>query len=136
MADIGNTVGGAQVVNLKATSNKQQPQGVERFSPPERQGPIAQAQSVQAEITARNDEAAKNRDPLEAAAEKIQEFIPEGRIAPNTRLRIDQDDSGMFVYQSVDKDSGEVLNQFPSKEILEFLAYYRDAEGIVVDDEV
>lgn len=55
----------------------------------------------------------------------------------NTKLSIDVDDeSGLFVYKGVDKQSGEVVSQFPAKEVLALIAYYREAEGIVVDEKV
>lgn len=53
----------------------------------------------------------------------------------NTKLSIDVDDeSGLFVYKSVDKKSGEVVSQFPAEEVLALIAYYREAEGLVVDE--
>lgn len=54
----------------------------------------------------------------------------------NTKLSIDvDDDSGLFVYKGVDKQSGEVVSQFPAEEVLALIAYYREAEGLVVDQE-
>lgn len=59
---------------------------------------------------------------------------------PGTRLRIEVDDgSGRFVYQSIDIETGDVLNQFPAEEILKQLAFLRErngVEGIVVDETV
>mgnify|MGYP000339031788 CR=1 FL=1 len=55
----------------------------------------------------------------------------------NTKLSIDVDDeSGLFVYKGVDKSSGEVVSQFPTEEVLALISYYRETEGIVVDEEV
>lgn len=54
----------------------------------------------------------------------------------NTKLSIDVDnDSGLFVYKGVDKQSGEVVSQFPAEEVLALIAYYREAEGLVIDQE-
>ena len=76
------------------------------------------------------------QDFLKAAEEIINASLPQD--PPDTRLRIDQDDAtGVFVYQGVDKKSGEVVRQWPADEILKFLAFYREqegAEGIVVDE--
>ena len=75
------------------------------------------------------------RDPLEKAAELVEQFLPEENTAPNTKLRIDRDESsGNFIYQSVDEETGEVIRQFPSEEILKVLSFYRELEGIAVDD--
>ena len=52
-------------------------------------------------------------------------------------MSIDVDDgAGQFVYKSIDKNSGEVISQFPAKEVLALIAYYRETEGIVVDETV
>lgn len=54
----------------------------------------------------------------------------------NTKLSIDvDDDSGLFVYKGVDKQSGEIVSQFPAEEVLALIAYYRDSEGLVVDEQ-
>ncbi|WP_321391739.1 hypothetical protein [Emcibacter sp.] len=77
------------------------------------------------------------QDFLKAAETIINASLPQD--PPDTTLRIDQDDAtGVFVYQGVDKTSGEVVHQWPADEVLKFLAFYREqegAEGIVVDVE-
>ena len=68
------------------------------------------------------------------AAETIREFVPQE--GPETELRIDKDDeTGRFIYKSVDKESGEVIKQFPPETILELISQYRSLEGLVVDDD-
>lgn len=53
----------------------------------------------------------------------------------NTKLSIAVDDeSGLFVYKGIDKNSGEVVSQFPAEQVLALIAYYRKAEGLVVDE--
>tara|TARA_B100001939_G_scaffold201813_1_gene173410 strand:+ start:7457 stop:7912 length:456 start_codon:yes stop_codon:yes gene_type:complete len=75
---------------------------------------------------------------LNAAEEFINKSLPSK--PPQTRLRINQDDAtGVFVYQGVDVNSGEVVKQWPADEILKFLAFYHEkegAEGIVLDVDV
>ncbi|WP_417317859.1 flagellar protein FlaG [Emcibacter sp.] len=77
------------------------------------------------------------KDFLKAAEEIINASLPQD--PPDTRLRIDKDDAtGVFIYQGIDKDSGEVVHQWPADEVLKFLAHHREqegAEGIVVDVE-
>lgn len=73
-------------------------------------------------------------DPVARAEKVINDVVSEllGR-----KLRINRDeDSGRFVYQSIDRDTGDVLRQFPPEEILEILGKFRAPEGIVLDDEV
>lgn len=77
----------------------------------------------------------ETQDPLIKAAKIVEQFMPSEDTAPNTRLRIDRDESsGNFIYQSVDEESGEVIAQFPSEQILKMLSFYREAEGIAIDE--
>ena len=39
----------------------------------------------------------------------------------------------LYVYKAVDRDSGEVVRQYPADDILRFIAFYREREGLVVD---
>lgn len=70
-------------------------------------------------------------------AKRAENFINNNlpNQAPDTKLRIDQDEYGNFIYQGIDVKSGEVVQQFPSDEVLNFISYYRDKEGLVVDEE-
>jgi len=50
----------------------------------------------------------------------------------NLRLRIERDPaSGQFVYYGVDPSTGEVMQQYPPREILARIAFYRKAAGLV-----
>jgi len=76
-------------------------------------------------------------DFLQAAEKFIDASLP--NKPPGTKLRINLDsDSGRFVYQGVDINTGDVITQFPSEDILRFVAFNRERgglEGIVVDEE-
>jgi flagellar protein FlaG len=72
---------------------------------------------------------------LSLAEDIINKTLPQQ--APNTKLSIEHDDdSGRTIYKAIDIKSGEVIHQFPSEEIIKFIAYYRDKEGLVLDEEV
>lgn len=74
-------------------------------------------------------------EPLDVAAAAIEKFMP--RTAADTRLRITQDsDTGLFIYQSVNPVSGEIVSQYPSEDVMKFISYFRDQEGIVVDKSI
>ncbi|UTW54194.1 flagellar protein FlaG [Kordiimonas sp. SCSIO 12610] len=145
MAEINTSGSFAQGVSLRSTTanntNITVPQSVETDVAPELAVPetsVADAISDREALQARRDalELDDSTDPLAQAAEAISEFIPDTEAFANTTLRIEQDEAtGRFVYQSIDNASGEVLRQFPPEQILEFLAFYREPEGIVVDDE-
>lgn len=74
---------------------------------------------------------------LQAAEKYIDAALPSK--PPGTKLRIDLDaDTGRFVYQGVDINTGDVVTQFPSEQILKLIAFNRErdgVEGIVVDEE-
>lgn len=80
--------------------------------------------------------ASANQGSLEAVVEQtINDLIGE-RIG-SRRLRIEQDrGSGRLVYQSVDRETGEVVGQFPPETILKLIAFIRETEGIVLDANV
>lgn len=74
-------------------------------------------------------------DRLQKAADEIQKYIPDP--LPNTQLQIIQDkDTNLYVYKSIDRDTGETVRQFPAEQILKFLAFFREAKGLVVDSKV
>ncbi|WCL53071.1 flagellar protein FlaG [Gimibacter soli] len=141
MTTIDNIVGGNLGQTLRTADKKAEgSEGIERFAPPKGSGETnsAVSQFIQRQDVkeAKGDEKAEKKDPLQKASETLESFIPDAEFIPNTRLRIDRDDTtGLFVYQSVDNDSGEVRRQFPAEDILKFLSYYRELEGLAVDDE-
>jgi len=65
--------------------------------------------------------------------ELLEEIIEDGR--PNRAIRVSRDEeSGRFVYRSVDIASGEVIRQFPPEEILRLVRAVREAAGLVLDE--
>ncbi|WP_308910082.1 flagellar protein FlaG [Pseudokordiimonas caeni] len=140
MTTIDSIVGGNQGQTLRTADKKAGgSEGTERFAPPVNSGETdsAVSQFVQRLDTkeAESAEEAEKKDPLQKASKTLESFIPDEEFIPNTRLRINRDDTtGLFVYQSVDNDSGEVRRQFPAEDILKFLSYYRELEGLAVDD--
>lgn len=84
------------------------------------------------EIKSHQDLMAGNDVSLSKLEETLNKYVPQD--LPNTRLQIVHDDgTGQFVYKAVDQDSGEVVRQYPSEEILKFISYYREQEGLLVD---
>ena len=80
-----------------------------------------------------------------AAAEQAVNAALQETLGVNEQVRIGVDKNAeAFVYQTVDKESGEVKNQFPSEEALRRLAFWRSREtgippstsGVVVDGKV
>jgi len=46
------------------------------------------------------------------------------------------DDTKRVVFQSIDRTSGKVVNQFPSEEMLSLVAHFRQTVGVFTDQEV
>ena len=93
-----------------------------------------QAKQAQDKKDAKSDLSGQLDQPLDKAAEVLQSFLP--NVDTNVKLRINHDEgTGRYVYQGIDKVSGEVVNQFPSEEILKFLKSSREVEGLILDTE-
>jgi flagellar protein FlaG len=138
MTEIGKISSDAQVSDLRTPTAANQASGaVDRFSGSPAQPGRHSTDVVETQLIGPKGAAAGEEvTPFERAAEALQKFLPEEDKLPNTRLRINKDDeTGRFVYQNVDAESGEVIRQFPPESILEFLSYYREVAGLAVDDE-
>lgn len=73
-------------------------------------------------------------DPVKRAEETIGPLFEDERF-PNGRLSIEVDnDSGRYVYRLINQETKEVLKQFPGDYVLRRVAYYRELQGISVDD--
>ena len=133
MSEIVNTQNSVQPIKLQPKEPKEA-----RNITPAQSEPVRPNESNNLKVvslSASPEVADKPTDPLLKAAELIEQFLPDEDTAPNTKLRIDRDESsGNFIYQSVDEDSGEVITQFPSEQILKMLSFYREAEGVAVDE--
>lgn len=69
---------------------------------------------------------------LEAAINERLERL----LRSNLRVRVENDkDTGKYVYQSVDKVTGEVKRQWPAEQILRMLAFFRELDGLLYDQQ-
>ena len=59
---------------------------------------------------------------------------PAERELEETELRIDRDsDTGRIIFQTVRSDTGEVIRQVPSEEMVSLAKSIREAQGLLVD---
>jgi flagellar protein FlaG len=67
---------------------------------------------------------------LQSAVEKlIKKSLP-----PNSRLLIVQDKTtGAYIYQSVDPETGEVINQYPPEQLVKMHDYLATMSGMIID---
>lgn len=70
---------------------------------------------------------------LENVAKQLQEFI--GAMNRGLEFIVD-DDSGRDVIKVIDKNSGDVIKQYPTEEVLSLVAKLSEATGNFVDSKV
>lgn len=85
-------------------------------------------------------EAAQNEEDPKVDRQRITDTITaalRNDFPANTNLQIDiADATGSFVYKAVDRDSGEVVKQFPAADVLERLERMAKVQGLGIDSEV
>lgn len=76
-----------------------------------------------------------NPSPVPALKnEPLAENAVEPPLNKNTRLSIQLDDeTGRYVFRSIDANTGDVLMQYPTKEMLSQIAQVRKITGLTVD---
>jgi len=80
-----------------------------------------------------NLQADQRVEVLQGAVEKlIKKSLP-----TNSKLQIEQDKTtGAFIYRSVDPNTGEVIQQWPSEKLLELRGFLKEMEGVLLDKQV
>ena len=81
------------------------------------------------------DEAAQplDREQLEQMAQQLQDFM--GEMNRSLQFKVDED-SGRDVIKVLDKNSGEVIKQYPSEEVLSLVSKLSESAGILIDQTV
>jgi len=71
------------------------------------------------------------------AVETVMRAVSPPLMGQNERLSISRDETtGTFIYRSIDRESGEVVRQWPVESMLQFKAYLRHTEGVLIDSKV
>ncbi|MBB1456185.1 flagellar protein FlaG [Pseudoalteromonas sp. SG43-5] len=73
------------------------------------------------------------REQLEQMARQLQDFM--GEMNRSLQFQVDED-SGRDVIKVLDKDSGEVIKQYPSEEVLNLVSKLSESAGILIDQTV
>ncbi|WP_019933546.1 flagellar protein FlaG [Oceanimonas smirnovii] len=85
-------------------------------------------QAVQAAEKAQDGEL--SGDQLEQMAEQMESFI--GTFNRGLKFRVDED-SGRNVVTVVDNDSGDIIRQIPTEELLQVISRLAEASGGLID---
>ena len=73
------------------------------------------------------------RVQLEQMAQQLQDFM--GEMNRSLQFKVDED-SGRDVIKVLDKNSGEVIKQYPSEEVLSLVSKLSESAGILIDQTV
>jgi len=73
------------------------------------------------------------REQLEEMAQQLQDFM--GGMNRSLQFKVDED-SGRDVIKVLDKNSGEVIKQYPSEEVLSLVSKLSESAGILIDQTV
>jgi len=86
--------------------------------------------------TASNSEISKTElspEKLEKVVQQLQDFM--GEMNRSLQFKVDED-SGRNVIKVIDKESGDLVKQYPSEEVLGIVAKLAEATGVLVDFKV
>lgn len=70
---------------------------------------------------------------LEKVVQQLQDFM--GEMNRSLQFKVDED-SGRNVIKVIDKESGDLVKQYPSEEVLGIVAKLAEATGVLVDFKV
>lgn len=99
-----------------------------------------QAEADPAEETKQNQEALEqaveqSRDEEEKRLQRITEELND-KLNESLRLRFEKDqDTGVDVFKLIERESGDVVRQVPSEEVLEFMRKFRSFSGLLFSEQ-
>lgn len=85
---------------------------------------------------ASNNEVSKTElspEKLEKVVQQLHDFM--GEMNRSLQFKVDED-SGRNVIKVIDKESGDLVKQYPSEEVLGIVAKLAEATGVLVDFKV
>jgi|TARA_B100001059_G_scaffold138421_1_gene138565 flagellar protein FlaG len=73
------------------------------------------------------------REQLEKVAQQLQDFM--GEMNRSLQFQVDED-SGRDVIKVLDKDTGDIIKQYPSEEVLNMVSKLSETAGLLIDQTV
>lgn len=73
------------------------------------------------------------REQLEQMAQQLQDFM--GEMNRSLQFQVDED-SGRDVIKVLDKDTGDIIKQYPSEEVLNLVSKLSETAGLLIDHTV
>ena len=90
-------------------------------------------QQAQKKLQQSSEKDELGREQLEKMAQQLQDFM--GEMNLSLQFQVDED-SGRDVIKVVDKNSGELIKQYPSEEVLSLVAKLSETAGFLIDQTV
>ena len=115
------------IINQKDISSQSAEQ-VSLYNNGKQNDTVEQASQTQ---TASNDDLSLEK--LEEVAQQLQNFMTD--MNRSLEFHVDED-SGRNVIKVIDKESGDLLKQYPSEEVLKIVSNLAEATGALVDFKV
>ena len=112
----------------EVSSSYQAPSQVKQNTDEQKNTPIT--------TTASNSEVSDTElssEKLEKVVQQLQDFM--GEMNRSLQFKVDED-SGRNVIKVIDKESGDLVKQYPSEEVLGIVAKLAEATGVLVDFKV
>lgn len=72
-------------------------------------------------------------EPVDKIISRLQDTLR--RVEPRIELSIDKE-LNQVIFRIFDKDSGELIKQIPSEEVLELDRFFADQSGLFVEEEI
>lgn len=92
-----------------------------------------QSRLYQTSSTANTEAQPLEREQLEKVAQQLQDFM--GEMNRSLQFQVDED-SGRDVIKVLDKDTGDIIKQYPSEEVLNMVSKLSETAGLLIDQTV
>ena len=98
--------------------------------------PIASVKKVAEGVVGTTQDPGESK-PQEAPVDKIVSRLQEAlqHVEPRIELSIDKE-LNQVIFRFFDKESGELIKQIPSEEILELDRFFADQSGLLVEEDI
>ncbi len=117
-----------QEIRVREVSNPKGSHGVR---------PTKNEQAIEKEpvqpLTKSDLQESRSEEPVQEALTRLQETLK--HVEPRIELSLDKE-LNQVIFRIFDKESGELIKQIPSEEVLELDRFYTDQSGLFVEEDI
>ena len=101
----------------------------------DREQPIIAPTDETQEVSGEEEQAQEEQESkFEINLENLREAADQALDLQQTRLSIEfNEEANRFIYRAIDKETGEVVTEFPPEEVIRQIAKFREIAGLVLD---